>query len=61
IEAHKLDFAKEFLAKYSDKVVLPIDNACSLELSDVEPTFFEGHIPDNFDCLDIGPKTIKLF
>lgn len=61
LEADKLDFAKEFLAKYSDKVVLPIDNACSLEFSDIEPTFFEGDIPDNFDCLDIGPKTMKLF
>ncbi|MFL0973910.1 phosphoglycerate kinase, partial [Mycoplasmopsis synoviae] len=27
LEADKLDFAKEFLAKYSDKVVLSIDNA----------------------------------
>ena len=62
IDSESLDFCKNILTKYSEKIVLPIDNIVSTSL---ESAF--GEVKDISDIknsemgLDIGPKTITLF
>ncbi|MHA0272711.1 phosphoglycerate kinase [Mycoplasma sp. 48589B] len=58
VENDYVELAKEFLAKYGDKVILPVDHACAKEFKDVEPEFQEGSIKDGFMGLDLGPKSI---
>jgi len=59
-EEDYIDYAKELLDKYNDKIVLPIDvyisddiNSNNKELVDIDNISMIG--------LDIGPKTIDLF
>lgn len=59
VEDDYLDLAKDFLAKYSHKVVLPIDHAVASEFKDVEPQIQIGAIKDGFMALDLGPKSIQ--
>ncbi|MHA3828193.1 phosphoglycerate kinase [Mycoplasma sp. Z1473D] len=58
VENDYVELAKEFLAKYGDKVILPVDHACAKEFKDVEPEFQEGSIKEGFMGLDLGPKSI---
>ena len=57
-----IDFCKNILAKYKDKIILPIDTITSKE---IESNNYEvkdiDNIEDNDIGLDIGPKTIELF
>ncbi len=65
LEADRLDYAREMIAKAADKGVkflLPVDNYCASEFSaDAEPVLIEGNIPDDLMGMDIGPKTVELF
>jgi phosphoglycerate kinase len=65
LEADRLDYAKEMIAKAEAKGVkflLPVDNYCASEFSaDAEPVLVEGNIPENLMGMDIGPKTVELF
>lgn len=65
LEADRIDYAKEMIAKAEAKGVkflLPVDNYCAAEFSaDAEPVLCEGNIPDSLMGMDIGPKTIELF
>ncbi len=62
LEEDKVSLAKEYLNKYADKLVIPIDTAMAKEFADVKPGFSKGKdIPENMQGLDIGPKTIELF
>lgn len=63
-EEDKVEMAKEYLNKYKDKIVLPIDNAYVDEFADKTPKFTSPEnpdIPDGNMGLDIGPESIKLF
>ena len=63
LDAESLDFCKDILAKYSDKIVLPVDVAVTNEYSNDEE-YREKDITDLTDeemGLDIGSKTLKLF
>lgn len=63
VDNDNIDFAKEMLSKYKDKIVLPIDVITGLMIDknaiatqkDIE------HIGNNDIGVDIGPKTISLF
>lgn len=62
----KLELAKELLDKAKEKgvrIVLPIDNVGAKEFSeDAEAKLFNsGFLGDNYQGMDIGPKTIKEF
>ncbi|MFV8472034.1 phosphoglycerate kinase [Mycoplasma sp. 654] len=59
VENDYVELAKEFLAKYGDKVILPVDHACAKEFKDVEPEMQEGSIKDGYMGLDLGPKSIE--
>ena len=65
LEADRLDYAKEMIAKAEAKGVkflLPVDNYCASEFSaDAEPILVEDDIPDELMGMDIGPKTVELF
>lgn len=62
IDNDSLNFCKDILNKYSNKIVLPIDNVVSTSL---ESTEYQTKDIDNMNDLDmgldIGPKTIDLF
>lgn len=60
VEDEFLGLAKEFLTKYSQKVVLPIDHATATEFKDVTPVIQENEIKDGYTGLDLGPKSIEL-
>ncbi len=62
LEEDKVALAKEYLDKYGDKLIIPVDAAMASEFADVKPTFSNGKdIDDNMQGLDIGPKSIELF
>ncbi len=65
LEADRLDYANEMIAKAAAKGVkflLPVDNYCAAEFSaDAEPVLVDGNIPDDLMGMDIGPKTVELF
>lgn len=62
IDNESLDFCKNILNKYSNKIILPSDNITS---TSVEDTNFEIKTLEEMTStdmgLDIGPKTIELF
>ena len=55
ISTEHLDFAKNMLDKYSNKIVLPIDFITETEVKDIE------ELSSDDIGYDIGPKTINLF
>ncbi|MBR5495814.1 MAG: phosphoglycerate kinase [Oscillospiraceae bacterium] len=65
-ELDKLDLAKELTAKAEAKgvnLMLPVDNVCGNDFSNDSDTMIVGKedIPEDWEGMDIGPETIKLF
>ena len=61
VEEDKLDLAKELLAKFGSKLMLPVDHAVSPEFSATAGNSIVDLIPDGQMALDIGPKTIAAY
>lgn len=65
LEEDKIELAKELMAKAEEKKVkllLPVDNVIADDFSnDANTQVVEGDIPDGWEGLDIGPKTIALY
>ncbi|GAB4050853.1 phosphoglycerate kinase [Spirosoma litoris] len=66
LEADKQDLALELLKKAEEKgvkIYMPLDNLCADAFSnDANRQIVDtGEIPDGWEGLDIGPKTIELF
>lgn len=66
LEEDKIDFAKKMITKAEQKgveLLLPTDNKCAQEFkNDTEIKIFDkGEIEDDWEGLDIGPKTIENF
>lgn len=63
IEENKIDVAKEIVAKFGDKLILPIDHRVADKFDKNEELFVvdDVNIPDGKVALDIGPKTEELF
>ncbi len=66
LEEDKIEVAKEILAKAEAKgvkVVLPVDTVASVEFAeDADSIVVESmNIPDGYQGMDIGPKSIELF
>ncbi|WP_027332523.1 phosphoglycerate kinase [Mycoplasmopsis gallinarum] len=60
-EADQLEYAKEFYDKYQDKIWLPIDFKTATRFSNDIPVIQEVEISDEYEGLDIGPKTVTKF
>ena len=65
-ELDKLDLAKELMEKAKQKnvkLILPVDNVIAKEITpDAENKVIDSdNIPDDWEGLDIGPKTVELF
>lgn len=64
-ELDKVDLAKDLMEKANAKGIkflLPIDTVCVDAFdNDANRMVSEGGVPDNWEGVDIGPKTIKLF
>ncbi|MFG0295526.1 MAG: phosphoglycerate kinase, partial [Maioricimonas sp. JB045] len=63
VEPDKVDLAKELLEKGGDKLVLPVDTHCGDDFSSDcnKQVVAAGEIPDEFEGLDIGPKTAEQY
>ena len=63
LDEESLDFCKNVLSKYGDKLVLPIDNAVTNEYTEDEEYRVKDidEMSDDEMGLDIGPKTSELF
>lgn len=63
LDEENIDFCKEVLSKYSDKIVLPVDNAITFEYTEDEEYRVKDidNLTDDEMGLDIGPKTVELF
>ena len=63
VEPDKVDLAKELLAEGGDKLVLPVDtHAGDAFSSDCnKQVVAAGQIADDYEGLDIGPETSKLY
>ena len=61
LDSESLDFCKEILEKYKEKIILPIDSIVSKEI-DGDILLKDNNNFDNDDIgLDIGYKSIELF
>ena len=62
VEKERVDDAKRMLEAGAGKLVLPIDtHAGDAFKGDCNKQVVQGDIPDGYEGLDIGPKTIELF
>ncbi len=63
VEPDKVELAKELLAAGGDKLVLPEDVHCGDAFSaDCNKKIVaSGEIPDDYEGLDIGPKTAEMY
>lgn len=63
VDADSIQFCKEMLEKYKDKIILPIDSVNAKEIKDNVSTSecFISDIKDDDIGLDIGHGTIKIF
>ncbi|MDO5567625.1 MAG: phosphoglycerate kinase [Planctomycetia bacterium] len=63
VETDKVDLAKELLAAGQGKLVLPVDTHAGDEFkADCNKKVVDaGEIPDEYEGLDIGPKTAQLY
>jgi len=60
VEDEYIDFCKEIISKYQDKLVLPLDALASKELSDTNYSNKDINLLDNDDIgLDLGYNTIN--
>ena len=60
LDEENIEFCKNILEKYSDKIVLPVDFAVASEYTDAEEYKVSEDLTDVMG-LDIGDKSIELF
>lgn len=63
LDSENIEFCKNMLSKYPDKIILPTDSIVTKEISETSP-YMEKYITDfdNDDIgVDIGHSTVKLF
>lgn len=61
LDEESIEFCKEMLEKYKDKIILPIDSVNATDINESGRTSFINEIKDNEMGLDIGYNTVKLF
>ena len=62
IEKEKVDDAKRMIEAGGDKLLLPVDTHIADDFKNPKDTkVVEGDIPDGYEGMDIGPKTVERF
>ena len=66
LDEERIDLAKELIEKAKAKgvkMLFPVDNVCGDSFSNdcMRITAHSWDIPDDFEGMDIGPETVKLF
>jgi len=61
VENDMLDWAKESLEKYGDKIFLPVDHVVADSFERRKNCMVMDEIPEELQGFDIGPKTAALF
>ena len=62
VEEDQVEPMKKMLEQAGDKIVLPQDNVITDNFDSGKPSLTDGlGIPDGFEGMDIGPKTIENF
>lgn len=63
LDEENINFCKDMLEKYSDKIILPIDSVCSKQIDNDSPAVLKFITDLNRDDigLDIGDGTVELF
>ena len=66
VDESKVEYAKELLDRAKEKgvkIVLPVDNIGTIEFDEYADAknFNSGFLADEYQGMDIGPKTIKAF
>ncbi|WP_437186621.1 phosphoglycerate kinase [Planctomicrobium sp. SH668] len=63
VEKDKVELAKELIATGGEKLVLPVDTHCGDDFKSTcnKVVVKAGEIPAEFEGLDIGPETAKLY
>jgi phosphoglycerate kinase len=62
VEKDRVDDARRMLTAGGDKLLLPVDTHCGDAFtSDCNKQIVTGDIPDGYEGLDIGPRSIELF
>ncbi len=67
LDAERIDLAKELMQKAKDKgvkLLLPVDNVCGNDFTndcDIITVDADEGIPADYEGMDIGPKSVKLF
>lgn len=62
LDSDSIEYCKDLLDKYKDKIILPVDNIVSSGIEDKDTSLVSvSDIPSDKIGLDIGEKTIKLF
>lgn len=63
VEKDSVELARKLMDKGGDKLVLPVDTHCGDDFSsDCNKLVVDaGQIPDDFEGLDIGPKTAEMY
>ncbi len=63
LDEENLEFCKNILGQYDNKIVLPVDNVATKEFSNEAPNRVVrvGELEADEQGLDIGPMTIELF
>ena len=63
LDSESIDFCKDMLENYSDKIILPVDTICTDKIDEKSLGFYAKamDIPEDMMGVDIGEETIKLF
>ena len=62
LDSDSIEYCKDLLDKYKDKIILPVDNIVSSGIEDKDTSLVSvSDIPSDKMGLDIGEKTVKLF
>ncbi|MBL4883039.1 MAG: phosphoglycerate kinase [Planctomycetaceae bacterium] len=63
VEPDKVELAKQLIKKGGDKLMLPLDTHCGDDFNSGcnKVVVKAGEIPEEFEGLDIGPETAKLY
>ncbi len=61
VEDDQLDYAKKCLLEAKGRIILPVDCVCADAFQDWTSKLVAKEVPNDYEGMDIGPETEKLF